>query len=85
MEKLGINFYTGLTCEKIMQIYFSEYRYGDDDSQIRTYEHILHPEYNPSNINNDVCLLKLDEPLNMTNSNSVKAIGLNRRDAQCFQ
>ena len=55
-------------------------RFGDEDTQYRTYEHILHPEYNPSNIDNDICLLKLSEPLNMTNPKSVKAIALNRRD-----
>ena len=53
-------------------------RYGDDDSQTRTYSHIIHPDYNANNINNDVCLLKLDKPLNLTAT--VKPIKLNRRE-----
>ena len=59
---------------------FPTNRFGDDDAQYRTYEHILHPDATPNNIDNDVCLLKLSEPLNMTNPKSVKAIALNRRD-----
>ena len=59
-------------------------RYGDDDSQIRTYTHIIHPEYNYGNVDNDVCLLRLDEPLNLTKPAegpvSVKPIKLNRRE-----
>ena len=59
-------------------------RYGDEDSQIRTYTHIIHPEYNYGNIDNDVCLLRLDEPLNLTKPAegpvSVKPIKLNRRE-----
>ena len=54
------------------------HRYGDDDSQTRTYSHIIHPDYNANNINNDVCLLKLDKPLNLTAT--VKPIKLNRRE-----
>ena len=59
---------------------FLTYRLGDDDTQYRSYEHILHPKYSPGTTNNDVCLLRLSEPLNMTNPKSVKAIALNRRD-----
>ena len=62
---------------------FLTYRLGDDDTQYRYYEYILHPKYSPGLpgiTNNDVCLLRLSEPLNMTNPKSVKAIALNRRD-----
>ena len=52
-------------------------RFGDEDTQYRSYEQVLYPEYN---IDNDICLLRLTEPLNMTNPKSVKAIALNRRD-----
>ena len=61
-------------------MFLTYYRFGDDDTQYRSYEHIIHPEYNSGNVNNDVCLLRLSEPLNMTNPKSVKAIALNRRD-----
>ena len=59
---------------------FLTYRLGDDDTQYRSYEHILHPKYSQGSTNNDVCLLRLSEPLIMTNPKSVKAIALNRRD-----
>ena len=59
---------------------FSPHRFGDDDTQYRSYEPIIHPEYNSDNVDNDVCLLRLSEPLNMTNPKSVRAIPLNRRD-----
>ena len=59
---------------------FLTYRLGDDDTQYRSYEHILHPKYSQGSTNNDVCLLRLSEPLNMTNPKSVKAIAWNRRD-----
>ena len=61
-------------------MFLAYHRFGDDDTQYRSYEHIIHPEYNSNNVDNDVCLLRLSEPLNMTNPMSVRAIPLNRRD-----
>ena len=57
-------------------------RFDDEDVdgvQIRSYVSTLHPDYNSGNTNNDVCLLRLNEPLNLT-ANGVKAIELNRDD-----
>jgi len=57
-------------------------RFDDEDVdgvQIRSYVSTLHPDYNAGNTNNDVCLLKLNEPLNLT-ANGVRAIELNRFD-----
>ena len=62
----------------VTALFYYIHRYGDDDSQTRTYSHIIHPDYNANNINNDVCLLKLDKPLNLTAT--VKPIKLNRRE-----
>ena len=65
--------------------YFSPFfffRFDDEDVdgvQIRSYVSTLHPDYNAGNTNNDVCLLRLNEPLNLT-ANGVKAIELNRFD-----
>merc|ERR1719461_562639 len=49
-------------------------RFDDEDVdgvQIRSYVSKLHPDYNAGNTNNDVCLLRLNEPLNLT-ANGVK-------------
>ena len=63
-------------------IFLHFFRFDDEDVdgvQIRSYVSKLHPDYNAGNTNNDVCLLRLNEPLNLT-ANGVKAIELNRFD-----
>jgi len=47
----------------------------------RIVEAILHPDYNDRSLNNDVCLLRLENPLNLT-ADGVRAINLNS-DANC--
>merc|ERR1711981_1143273 len=48
-------------------------------AQVRSYVSTIHPDYNPGNINNDVCLLRVNEPFNLTAKN-IKAIEINRFD-----
>lgn len=40
-------------------------RQNEGIEQERGYVEFIHPDYNPSTTNNDVCLLKLDEPLDL--------------------
>ena len=55
-------------------------RYDNENkAQTSTFTKFLHPDYSASNTNNDVCLLKLDMPLNLT-SDRVSPIKLNRFD-----
>ena len=53
-------------------------RFDNENAQVSTFTMVLHPDYNGGNTNNDVCLLKLDTPLNLTDK--VQTIGLNRKD-----
>jgi len=53
-------------------------RFDNENAQLTGFTKFLHPDYNPSNTNNDVCLLKLDTPLTL--NEKVKPIKLNRKD-----
>merc|ERR1711962_42644 len=54
-------------------------RFDNANAQLSTFTQFLHPDYSASNTNNDVCLLKLDVPLNFT-SGRVAPVALNRND-----
>jgi hypothetical protein len=54
-------------------------RFDNANAQLSTFIQFLHPDYSASNTNNDVCLLKLDTPLNFT-SGRVAPISLNQND-----
>lgn len=54
-------------------------RFDNDNAQLSTFTKFIHPKYSSANTNNDVCLLRLNSPLNMTSS-KVAPIGLNRFD-----
>merc|ERR1712109_52295 len=41
-------------------------RHEDTEGQYSTFTKFLHPDYNPGNTNNDVCLLKLDQPFDLS-------------------
>ena len=51
----------------------------ENEGQASTFTKFLHPDYSASNTNNDVCLLRLNTPLNFTNP-KVGPIELNRFD-----
>ena len=45
--------------------------------QERSYVEFIHPEYDSRTTNNDVCLLKLNEPLDLSNPSQVGPISIN--------
>jgi len=52
-------------------------RHEDTEGQYSTFTKFLHPDYNPGNTNNDVCLLKLDQPFDLSDG-TITTIDLNR-------
>ena len=52
-------------------------RHDGENGQYSTFTKFLHPDYSAGNTNNDVCLLKLDTPFDLTNG-TIQTIALNR-------
>ena len=52
-------------------------RHDGENGQYSTFTKFLHPDYNAGNTNNDVCLLKLDTPFDLSNG-TIQTIALNR-------
>ena len=52
-------------------------RFDNDNAHLTGFTKFLHPDYNPSNTNNDVCLLKVDKPFDFANNTRLGSVKLN--------